>query len=244
MWMPKRMSPCVTPVLSPALGEPAPGAPGVGAGAGAGAPGDAAFDPDPDGEAEPAAVWAAGLEPEPAAALLVPAEALPPEALAPAAGVAEGRAPPLPPPAEAAADAPAAVVADVSGAAGADASVLPPPEGAGFGVLLPPGRRDAAPLESPPPQAVRVRTTAASSDTPRTYVFIVGPPSPDDEVVARSARELRCVGWNEVAPVERVPQAGKEIWSVKDLWDENRPVRKRAKRGRPQPSFPTARLET
>ena len=169
----------------------------------------------------------------------------PPEALAPAAGVADeaGVAPPL----EVAAGAPAAGAAEVSDGAGADDSVLPPDGVAALGVLPPPGRRDAAPLVSlpPPPQAVRVRTRAAKSDTPRTEIFIVVLPlSPDGGPLGPQGRELRCVDRRELAFVERAPQPGKGINIVKELRDFIGPAHERAKRGRPQRSFPTARLET
>src|SRR5204862_6248371 len=79
MWMRKRTSPWVTPVLSPGLAVPAPGAPGVGAGAGVAAdPPRAGAEPPPAG-AEPAALRAAGVEPEAAAEVAPPL--LPPEAL-------------------------------------------------------------------------------------------------------------------------------------------------------------------
>jgi hypothetical protein len=49
----------------------------------------AGAEPGPGAEAEPAALWAAGLEPDAVAWLVVPPAALPVEALAPAAGAEE-----------------------------------------------------------------------------------------------------------------------------------------------------------
>jgi hypothetical protein len=110
-------------------------------------------------------------------------------------------------------------------------SVLPPDGAAALGASLAPGSRDAALLEvPPPPQAVRVTARAARSDTPRTDVFIVVLPLAGDEPPARPARELRCVEESKVASVERVPPAGKGIWSVNDLRDTTGPVGKRAER--------------
>src|SRR5437763_14805197 len=209
MWMPKRTSPWVTPVLSPALPAPAPGAPGVGAGAGAGPPAE----PDAD-EAAPAAFRAPGWEPEAAAWVAAPPVDAPPEALAPAGVAVEAAAvPPLgvAPPVEAAADAPAVGVAEASDGPGAGEPVLPPDGVPALDVLPPPGRRDAAPLVSlpPPPQAVRVRTRAAKSDTPRTEVFIVVLPlSPDGGPLGPQGRELRCVDKGEFAFLARAPPAG------------------------------------
>src|SRR5438128_463717 len=62
MWMPKRTSPELTPVLSPALGAGVPGAPGVGAGAGAALDPPPEVDPPPPGVGEAALGAAAAVE--------------------------------------------------------------------------------------------------------------------------------------------------------------------------------------